>query len=45
MEDEWNMEKYFPPLFGIPTSIKDNIDMAGTRSTLGATIRAEKIIE
>jgi len=23
--DEWSPEKYFPPLFGIPTSIKDNI--------------------
>ena len=27
MNDEWDMEKYFPPLFGIPTSIKENIEI------------------
>ena len=41
-DDEWDMNRFFPPLFGIPISVKENIDMAGTRSTLGATIRADK---
>jgi Asp-tRNA(Asn)/Glu-tRNA(Gln) amidotransferase A subunit family amidase len=45
MEDEWNMGIYFPPLFGIPTSIKENIDMENTRSTLGVTIRADRFVK
>ena len=36
------MEQFFPPLFGVPTSIKDNIDMEGTCSTIGITVRAER---
>ena len=42
MEDEWDMDKYFPPLYGIPTSVKDNIEIEGKHSTLGVTIRATK---
>ena len=42
LDDEWDMERFLPPLFGIPTSIKDNIDMQGTCSTIGITVRAEK---
>ena len=42
-EDEWDMNKFFPPLYGIPISIKDNIEMEGTRSTIGLTIRADRI--
>lgn len=45
MNDEWNMDKFFPPLYGIPTSVKENIDIEGTRSTLGATVRAKDIIK
>jgi Asp-tRNA(Asn)/Glu-tRNA(Gln) amidotransferase A subunit family amidase len=41
MDDEWDMEKYFPPLFGIPCSVKDNIDMEGTHSTVGVTVRVQ----
>lgn len=37
------MNKFFPPLYGIPTSIKENIEMEGTRSTIGLTIRADRI--
>ena len=43
MEDEWDMEKYFPPLFGIPTSVKDNIEVQGTHSTIGCTVRAKSM--
>ena len=42
MDDEWDMNQFFPPLFGIPTSLKDNIIMQGTRATIGLTIRADK---
>ncbi len=42
MDDEWDMNKFFPPLFGIPTSIKENIQIEGTRSTIGLTIRATR---
>jgi Asp-tRNA(Asn)/Glu-tRNA(Gln) amidotransferase A subunit family amidase len=42
-EDDWNMDKYFPPLFGVPISIKDNIELEGTTSTVGLTIRANDI--
>ena len=39
------MNKFFPPLFGIPTSVKDNIEMEGTRSTIGLTIRADRFLK
>ncbi len=45
MDDEDDAEKYLPPLFGVPISIKDNIEMEGTRSTNGLTINATKIIK
>ena len=45
LNDEWDLEKYFPPFFGIPISIKDNIDMKGKRSTMGVTVRAHDIKE
>lgn len=34
------MEKYFPPLFGVPTSVKDVFDIKGMTSTIGLTQRA-----
>jgi len=37
------MNKFFPPLYGIPISVKENIEMEGTRSTIGLTIRADRI--
>jgi Asp-tRNA(Asn)/Glu-tRNA(Gln) amidotransferase A subunit family amidase len=42
LNDEYDSEKYLPPLFGVPISIKDNIEMQGTRSTMGLTKRALK---
>ena len=37
------MEKYLPPLFGIPISVKENIPIQGTRATVGLTSRANNI--
>jgi len=33
------------PFYGIPISIKDNIDMAGTRTTVGMSCRANRFVE
>jgi amidase len=38
-----NEEKCLPPLFGIPTSVKDYFSQKGTRATLGCTVRAHDI--
>ena len=38
--DDWNPETHLPPLFGVPTSVKDMFDQKGKRSTLGVTARA-----
>jgi Asp-tRNA(Asn)/Glu-tRNA(Gln) amidotransferase A subunit family amidase len=43
--DEWNPEAHLPPLFGVPTSVKDMFDQKGKRSTLGVTARAHDIKE
>lgn len=45
LEDEWNMDKYFPPLYGVPISLKDNIELEGTASTVGVTVRANSIMK
>jgi Asp-tRNA(Asn)/Glu-tRNA(Gln) amidotransferase A subunit family amidase len=45
MQDGEQNEKYLPALFGVPISIKDNLEMAGTRSTVGLTKRANIIIK
>jgi Asp-tRNA(Asn)/Glu-tRNA(Gln) amidotransferase A subunit family amidase len=45
LEDEWDMDKFLPPLFGVPISLKDNIELAGTTSTVGLTARANRIIQ
>jgi Asp-tRNA(Asn)/Glu-tRNA(Gln) amidotransferase A subunit family amidase len=37
--DDWNMNSYLPPLFGIPISIKDTFDMEGLPSTVGLAAR------
>ena len=44
LNEAFEESKHLPWLFGIPISIKDNIDMQGTRSTIGLTIRANKIM-
>ena len=41
--DMWDSERFLPPLFGVPTSIKDYFDQKGKRSTLGCTVRAHDI--
>lgn len=43
MEDDKDEEKFLPPLFGVPISFKDNLQLAGTRATIGLTIRANKV--
>jgi Asp-tRNA(Asn)/Glu-tRNA(Gln) amidotransferase A subunit family amidase len=40
LDDPWDPEKYLPPLFGVPTSIKDLFDQKGKRTTIGVTVRA-----
>lgn len=40
-DDDYNPEKYFPPLFGIPISIKDSFDIEGYSSTVGLANRLE----
>ena len=37
---KWDMQKYFPPLYGIPISVKDTIDMTGFATTVGTTHRS-----
>lgn len=43
--EEWNPDKHFPALFGVPISIKDNIEMKSTSSTVGLSSRANIIQE
>lgn len=43
MRDEWNPETHLPPLFGVPTSVKDIFDQKGKRTTLGVTAHAHDI--
>jgi Asp-tRNA(Asn)/Glu-tRNA(Gln) amidotransferase A subunit family amidase len=35
--------KFLPPLFGIPASFKDNIELEGTVSTIGLRARANRV--
>lgn len=37
------MEKFLPPLFGVPMSIKDTFNMKGFATTLGAIARINEI--
>ena len=37
--------RHLPPLFGVPTSVKDLFDMKGKRTTIGVTVRAHEIKE
>ena len=37
---EWDMQKFLPPLFGVPVSVKDNIEMEGTVSSFGLIARS-----
>lgn len=41
--EEWNPDKHFSPLFGVPVSIKDNIEMESTSATIGLSCRANNI--
>jgi Asp-tRNA(Asn)/Glu-tRNA(Gln) amidotransferase A subunit family amidase len=41
--EEWSADRHFPYLFGVPISIKDNIEMKSTVSTVGLSYRANNV--
>jgi fatty acid amide hydrolase len=41
--EEWNASTHLPVLFGVPISIKDNIEMESTVATVGLSARANNI--
>ena len=43
ISEEWNRERHFPYLFGVPISIKDNIEMESTAATVGLSCRANNV--
>jgi Asp-tRNA(Asn)/Glu-tRNA(Gln) amidotransferase A subunit family amidase len=43
--EEWNADRHFPALFGVPISIKDNLEMKSTAATIGLSSRANIINE
>lgn len=43
IEEEWDENKHLPVLFGVPTSIKENIEIQGKASTIGLSARANRL--